>query len=83
MPQSFSHGFAVIIGVGADLPVTIEDATAVSDTLIDPSGCAYPGDQVHLLTNEAARRDEIISGMNWLAARKRWLRCLLSSAVRL
>jgi len=67
MSQSFSQGYAVVIGVGADLPVTIEDAKAISDALIDPSRCAYPGDQLRLLTGEGARRDNVISALNWLA----------------
>jgi hypothetical protein len=67
MLQTFSHGYAVIVGVGEDLPVTVQDAKAVSDTLLDLSRCAYPLDQVHLLTGEEARRNNIISALNWLA----------------
>ena len=67
MSQSFSEGYAVVVGVGADLPVTVEDARAVSNTLIDPSRCAYPGDQVRLLTGDGARRDHIVSTLKWLA----------------
>jgi Caspase domain len=67
MAQSFSHGYAVVVGVGADLPVTIDDARAISNTLIDPSRCAYPTDQVRLLTGEGARRDHIVSALTWLA----------------
>lgn len=68
MSQLFSKGYAVIVGVGADLPVTIEDAKAISGILIDPSRCAYPGNQVRLLTGAEAKRDNIISGLKWLAA---------------
>lgn len=67
MSQSFSKGHAVVIGVGADLPVTVEDARAISEALIDPTRCAYPSDQVRLLTGEGARRDDIISALTWLA----------------
>lgn len=67
MSQSFSHGYALVVGVGKDLPVTIEDAKAVSGILVDPSRCAYPGDQVRLLASEGAQRNNIISGLNWLA----------------
>jgi len=67
MSQSFSHGYAVLVGVGANLPVTIEDARAVSDTLLDPSRCAYPSDHVRLLTGEGARRNNVVSALNWLA----------------
>jgi hypothetical protein len=67
MLQSFSHGYAVVVGVGADLPVTIEDAKAISSTLLDPTRCAYPEHQVRLLTGESARRDHIVSSLKWLA----------------
>ena len=67
MSQIFSHGYAVVIGVGADLPVTIEDANAVSEFLADPARCAYPIEQVRLLTGENAQRENIVSALNWLA----------------
>jgi len=67
MAQIFSHGYAVVIGVGADLPVTIEDAGAISDMLLDPIRCAYPSGQVKLLTGEKAQRNQIVSAMGWLA----------------
>jgi uncharacterized caspase-like protein len=69
MPAVFSQGYAVIIGVGADLPVTVHDATAVADLLRDPARCAYPPDQVRLLTEEGARRDAILTALDWLALR--------------
>ncbi|MFS0514491.1 hypothetical protein ACEYW6_07150 [Nostoc sp. UIC 10607] len=33
--QTFTNGYALLIGVGADLPVTVKDATAIQDILID------------------------------------------------
>ncbi|MEH2361431.1 hypothetical protein [Nostoc sp.] len=33
--QTFTNGYALLIGVGADLPVTVLDATAIGDILID------------------------------------------------
>jgi hypothetical protein len=65
--QPFSNGYAVVIGVGADLPITVEDATAIADQLRDPSRCAYPVEQVRLLTGEQARRDDILTALAWLA----------------
>ncbi|MBL1201357.1 MAG: hypothetical protein FWK04_20315 [Nostoc sp. GBBB01] len=32
--QTFTNGYALIIGVGADLPVTVKDTTAIRDKLI-------------------------------------------------
>jgi uncharacterized caspase-like protein len=67
MPQTYSQGYALIIGVGADLPVTVDDAQAISGMLLDPSRCAYPRNHVRLLVSENARRDGIVSSLEWLA----------------
>ncbi|MDM8520267.1 caspase family protein [Anaerolineales bacterium HSG6] len=67
MSQKFTHGYAVIIGVGADLPITIDDAQAVANFLHDPARCAYPAEQVQLLTGETARRDHILTALDRLA----------------
>ncbi len=42
MSQTFRRGYAVVVGVGAELPVTIDDATAIANLLSDSSRCAYP-----------------------------------------
>ena len=34
--------FALIIGVGDDLPYTIDDAIKLRDTLVDPNLVGYP-----------------------------------------
>jgi hypothetical protein len=44
--QTFVDGYALLIGVGADLPVTVQDASALRDVLVDPSRAAYPPAQV-------------------------------------
>lgn len=38
--QTFTNGYTLLIGVGADLPVIVKDATAIGDILID-------GDRIH------------------------------------
>lgn len=63
----FEHGYAVVIGIGADLPITVADATAIATQLRDPARCAYPEDHVRLLTSENARRSNILSALEWLA----------------
>ena len=68
MAETFKHGFAVVIGVGADLAVTIDDATALAQLLQDPTRCAYPTDQVRLLTGSNARRQSILEALDWLAS---------------
>lgn len=67
MPQLFSKGYAVVIGVGADLPVTIKDADAIATQLRDPTRCAFPHDQVRLLTHENACRGNILTALDWLS----------------
>ena len=67
MPATFSQGYAVAVGAGADLPVTVDDAAAVADLLRDPGRCAYPPGQVRLLTGTEARRDAVLSALDWLA----------------
>ena len=65
--QSFSLGYAVSVGAGADLPVTVGDATGIAHLLNDPARCAYPRDQVRLLTEGDARRQEVLDALDWLA----------------
>ena len=67
MSAVFSPGHAVAIGVGADLPVTLDDAAGVARSLHDSNRCAYPSDQVRLLTGEDAYRDAVLSALDWLA----------------
>lgn len=63
----FNHGYALLIGVGSDLPVTVQDATALRDILVDPQRCAYPANQVKLLTESQATRQGILDGLDWLS----------------
>jgi len=67
MTTLFSHGHALIIGVGADLPNTITDATGLASLLKDKGRCAYPPKQVQLLTGEHAMRTNILSALRMLA----------------
>jgi hypothetical protein len=67
MPETFVQGYALVVGVGADLPVTVDDATAVADLLRDPGRCAYPADQVQLLTGEQATAANILVALERLA----------------
>ncbi|MEH2145746.1 caspase family protein [Nostoc sp.] len=62
------NGYALLIGVGADLPVTVLDATAIKDVLIDPSHAAYPPEQVTLLTETSATRQNILAAFDQIIA---------------
>lgn len=67
MSERFVRGYGVVVGVGADLPVTVEDATAVAELLRDPGRCAYPAEQVRLLTGKEASREGVLAALDWLA----------------
>lgn len=63
---TFSNGHALLIGVGADLPVTVKDATALRDVLVDPTRAAYPLEQVELLAEVKATRKGILEAFDRL-----------------
>ena len=74
MSDTFSHGHALLIGVGQSdydfwsLPVTVKDVHAIRAILTDPNLCAYPDDDRHirLLHDQAATRSAILDGLAWL-----------------
>jgi len=63
----FTSGHALLVGVGADLPNTITDAQGLADVLRDSNRCAYPPEQVHLLTGAQAARVDILTALKQLA----------------
>ncbi len=67
MNALFTEGHACIVGVGADLPNTVDDAKGLADILKDTGRCAYPPEQVLLLTGEKAKREDILSTLDNLA----------------
>ena len=65
-PVLFKQGYALVIGVGshqfapgADVPVTVSDAQAVHDILVDPTRCGYPVQQVTFLHDATATAKQI------------------------
>lgn len=65
--STFNQGHALVVGVGADLPGTEDDAEALAEALTAPGRCAYPPGQVCLLTGENATRDRILTALDTLA----------------
>ncbi|GBE90953.1 SAV_2336 N-terminal domain-related protein [Nostoc cycadae] len=63
----FSQGHACIVGVGGDLPNTVDDAVGLANILKDAERCAYPPEQVHLLTKEQANREGILTTLDQLS----------------
>jgi Caspase domain len=67
-----SSRYALLIGVGEcqhqpwSLPVTVKDMQAVYQIIVAPDFCGYPQENVHLLHDETATRDNILEGLAWL-----------------
>ncbi|MCA6373559.1 MAG: caspase family protein, partial [Cytophagales bacterium] len=68
MSDLFEQGYACVIGVGGDLPSTVNDAMVFAKILKDPERCAYPESQVQVLTGEQATRANIITALETLAS---------------
>ncbi|RUP51049.1 hypothetical protein BC936DRAFT_150109 [Jimgerdemannia flammicorona] len=72
--QLFKHGYALVIGTGADLSgqqtdgyqSTTNDAQWFYEILTDDSRCAYPKTQVKLLVGLEATKEAICSAFEWL-----------------
>jgi hypothetical protein len=57
---------ALIIGVGADLPVTVADAQGVASILADPGRCGFDPSNVRLLTGTDATRERVLQSLDEL-----------------
>ncbi len=66
MTQTTFNGRALLVGVGGDLPVTLQDAAALRDVLVAPDRAAYPPEQVELLVEAQAHRHAILTGLDRL-----------------
>jgi hypothetical protein len=72
MDKSFTHGYAVVIGVdennipGWALPTVAKDVQAVHDVLVHPERCAYKPEHVKLLKGADSTRDNIMEALYWL-----------------
>ncbi|WP_437291053.1 caspase family protein [Sorangium sp. So ce406] len=69
MSAAFSSGYALLVGVGGDLPVTARDAEDLAALLRDPARAGYPDDQVDVLTGPQATRTGILAALDLLAQR--------------
>lgn len=65
----FSNGHALLVGVGADLPNTVDDARGLAGILADGERCAYPPGQVVALTGPDATRRAVLDALAGLAER--------------
>lgn len=67
MGTEFEHGYALLIGVGGDLPESIHDATDLAEVLLDPARAAYSADHVLLRPAEKATRAGVLAAFDELA----------------
>lgn len=72
MSKSTSHNYALLIGVGEceetklSLPVTVKDIQAIKTLLTDSNLCGYIDNNIHLLYNETATKEQILENLTWL-----------------
>jgi Caspase domain/TIR domain len=64
--HKFPNGYALIVGIGNDLPDTVQDANALHNILIDDKKAGYPTNQVQLITEGDATKQGIIEGLKKL-----------------
>lgn len=68
----FTRGYALLIGVGESaysplsLPVTVKDTQAIYKVLINPDLCGYPDDNIKILNDNEATKNNILEGLQWL-----------------
>jgi hypothetical protein len=67
MAATFQNAYAVVIGVGGDLPVTVADAEAIASIFRDPDRCAVPEANVQILTEWDATKAGIIGALEDVA----------------
>jgi len=69
MQSLYNNSFALIIGVGNDLPITVKDAEAFSAILKDQNRCAFASKNVMTLTENKATKKNIIDCLDTIASR--------------
>ena len=72
MSETFSHGYAVVIGVNDNmikefrLKEVANDVQALYNVLVDRERCAYKKENVRLLKGAESTRDNILKALLWL-----------------
>ncbi len=69
MGDLFEHGYALLVGVGKDLPESVADARALYNIFIDPKRAAYPAEHTLCITEQDATRQNIVSSLDTLITR--------------
>jgi len=63
----FTNGYGLIVGVGGNIPITVDDAVGLHTILTNPDRAAYTVGQVKLLTETGATRESILQAFDDLA----------------
>ncbi|MBX2998773.1 MAG: caspase family protein [Caldilineaceae bacterium] len=72
MTEKFEVGYALLIGVSENaiprlaLPDVARDISALETVLVHPQRCAYPAENVKIITGAAATKAGIEDGLDWL-----------------
>ncbi len=62
------NAYALLVGVGKDLPVTVKDAKAIHSILADKTMAGYLSENITLLTGRKATRKNILAAFDKLIA---------------
>lgn len=63
---NLKNAYALLIGVGNDIPVTVRDAKAIYNILADETIAGYLPENIYLLTDEKATRPGILNAFDTL-----------------
>lgn len=72
MTDQFEVGYALLIGINENavtelaLPDVAKDIAALRAVLVHPERCAYPEDNIKVITGSEATRQGIQDGLDWL-----------------
>ena len=73
--ENFTQGYALLIAVNDNLmpnyalPTVAKDTAGLRDVLVHPERCAYPKENVRVLSGRDASREGIYGGLSWLKER--------------
>ena len=67
--EELKNAHALLIGIGADLPLTVRDASALYNVLADDELAGYPLENILLLTEKEATREGILDAFDTLIER--------------
>ena len=67
--SNLKNAYALLIGIGNDLPVTVHDATAINNILADEKLAGYDQNNIILVTGKDATRNGILDAFDLLISK--------------